>query len=357
MNRKLPPGLDLFERLFEHDGQGIGFFPRRAAGHPRAQRLAGRTAREQSGNGLGGQLLPSGGVAEKIRHADQQLFEQQIQLLRILLQVADIRRHLFDLVNAHAALNPAIERVPFVKRKVVTRVGAQQDDHFFQRTLRLVFQHFFRPGQKRGALQIGEDFSRQFLRRCHDVRQSGVNRAARHGIEFGRRRFLHQHDARLFLDGAQTHRAVRAHAGKNHADAVLLLILRQRAEEKINRQPHPARRGRLEQVQDSVQDGHVLVRRNHINAFRPHRGAVLDLDHLHPRDTLEQFDHDAFTRRVEVLNNNERHAAARRHPPQKLIQGFESTGGGTDADDGKRRARGRGERFRANSWNGLFLPV
>ena len=49
--------------------------------------------------------------------------------------------------------------------------------------------------------------------------------------------------------------------------------------------------------------------------------------------------------------------AACRYSPQELIQGFESSGGSTNANDGKRRARGRGGRFRANSWNGLFLSV
>ena len=354
LNRKLSPGLDRFERLFEHDGQGISLFPRGATGHPRAQRLVGHAAGEQRGNGRFGQLLPGGGVAKKIRHADQQFPKQQIQLLRILLQVADISRHLFDLVKAHAALDPAIQRVPFVKSKVVARVGAQQNDHLFQRALRLVFQHRFRPGEERGALQIGEDFPRQLFRPGHDIRQPRVNRAARHGVEFGRRRLLHQHHAGFFLDGAQPQRAIRAHAGKNHAHAVLLLILRQRAEEKINRQPHPAHGGRLEQVQDAVQDGHVLVRRDHIDAVRPHWGAVLDLDHLHAGGALEQFAHDAFTCRIEVLNNNERHAAALRHAPQELIQGFESARRRTDADNGKRRARGGSKGFQMDLFGGSF---
>ncbi len=90
-----------------------------------------------------------------------------------------------------------------------------------------------------------------------------------------------------------------------------------------------------------MQDGHVFVRRNHIDAVRTHRGAILDLNDLHNRGTLEQFAHDAFARRIEVLNNNERHAAACRHSLQELIQGFEPPGGGPDADDGKCRNHGR----------------
>jgi hypothetical protein len=82
-------------------------------------------------------------------------------------------------------------------------------------------------------------------------------------------------------------RAVRAHAGKNHADAVFLLVLRQGAEKEINRQAQPARRRRFEQVQHAVQDGHVLVRRDHIDAVRLDRRAILDLHHLHAGGALQ----------------------------------------------------------------------
>ena len=87
--------------------------------------------------------FPGGGIAEETRHADQQFLEEQIQLLRILLQVADVVGDLVDLVDAHAALDPAVEGVLLVEGKVVAGVGAQQDDRLFQGALRLVFQRFF----------------------------------------------------------------------------------------------------------------------------------------------------------------------------------------------------------------------
>ena len=45
--------------------------------------------------------------------------------------------------------------------------------------------------------------------------------------------------AGLLLDGPQPQRAVGAHAGEDHADAALLLVLRQGAEEEIDRQAQP----------------------------------------------------------------------------------------------------------------------
>ena len=354
LDRDFSPGPERLHRLLEHDGQGIGFFAGGAAGHPRAQRLTGRTAREQRGQGVLAQVFPGRGVAEKVCHSDQQFLEEQIQFLRVLLQVADIGRHLADLVKAHAALDPAIECVPLVEGKVVAGVVSQQDDHLSQRAQTLVFRPYFRSRDERGTLQVGQDFPRQFRRRSHDVRQPGVNRAARHGFEFCRRRFLHQHHPGLFLDGAQPERAVGTHAGENHVNAVVLPVLRQGAEEKINGQAQPARRHRFEQVQHPVQDGHVLVRRDEVNTVRSYRGLIPDLHDAHVGGALQQLVHDSLVRRVQVLDDDKRHAAALGHAPQELFQGFESAGGGADADNRERNARRRGESFRTISLGGLL---
>jgi len=137
---------------------------------------------------------------------------------------------------------------------------------------------------------------------------------------------LRQCQSRLLFDFSQTQRAIGAHARENDADTLLLLILRQGAEEKIDRQAQPARRHGFEQVQHSVQDGHVLVRRDHINAVRANPGAVLDLKHLHAGAALEQFGHEPLPRRVQMLNNDKRHPASRGHARQELLQRLESPG-------------------------------
>ena len=93
---------------------------------------------------------------------------------------------------------------------------------------------------------------------------------------------------------------------------MLLPVLRQGAEEKIDRQAQPAGCRWLEQVQDPVQDGHVFVRRDHIDAVRSHPGAILDLDDFHAGGALKQLGHDPLVRRVQMLDNDKRHAAARR---------------------------------------------
>ena len=139
-SEKFPAGLSLLQRLLEDDGQGIGLLPGRAAGHPGPQRLAGRAAGQQRRDDLLPQLLPRRRVAEKARHPDQQLLEEQIQFLGVLLQEADIGGDLVDLVDAHAPLDPAVDGVLLVQGKVVAGLRPQQDDDLFQGALRLVFQ-------------------------------------------------------------------------------------------------------------------------------------------------------------------------------------------------------------------------
>ena len=57
-------------------------------------------------------------------------------------------------------------------------------------------------------------------------------------------------------------------------------------------------------------------------------------------------DHDALVRGVQVLDDDKRHAAARRHVPQELLEGLQPAGGGADADDGEDAASG-GARLRS----------
>lgn len=69
------------------------------------------------------------------------------------------------------------------------------------------------------------------LRGGHDVGQPGVDGASGHAVEPGGSRLLRQRNPSLFLDGPKPHCAVGAHAGEDDADALILPVLGQRAEE------------------------------------------------------------------------------------------------------------------------------
>jgi hypothetical protein len=149
----------------------------------------------------------------------------------------------------------------------------------------------------------------------------------------------------------QTQRSVRAHTRKDDADAALLLVVGQRTEKEIDRQAQAARHNRIEQVQHSVQDGHVLVGRDDVDAVPFDARPILYLYNGHGGAALEQLHHHVLVRRVKVLNDHKRHAAVFGHIGEERFQRLKPPGRGADADDGKgaarlaRRCRHRGGRF------------
>ena len=66
-----------------------------------------------------------------------------------------------------------------------------------------------------------------------------------------------------------------------------VLVHRQGAEEEIDWQAESARRCWRDQMQDTVQDGHVLVWRDYVDAIPLHSDAIFDLGNLHAGGTLE----------------------------------------------------------------------
>ena len=94
--------------------------------------------------------------------------------------------------------------------------------------------------------------------------------------------------------------------------------------------------GRLAQHQPPVADGQGLAGRVGIDGIRLDRHAVLGLNGRHRRDFAQYLGHAAFASGFQVLDDDKRHAAASGHASQKLIQGFESPGGGANAHDRER---------------------
>lgn len=88
-------------------------------------------------------------------------------------------------------------------------------------------------------------------------------------------------------------------------------------------------------MQNPALEGHILVRRDHIEAVRLDPGAILDLNDLHGSGALEQLHHHALMRWVQVLDNDKDHPALGRNVPQEQLQSLEPPGGCADADDGE----------------------
>ncbi len=266
-------------------------------------------SRQQGRDDLLFQLLPGRRVAEEAGHADQKLLGEQLDLLGVLAQKPDISGDRVDLVQAHAPFDAAVDGALFIGRKIVAGLGPEQDEHLLERALGLALPSRIGLNDQRDVLKVLDDPARQLLRRGDHIGQAGVNGATRHAVELGRGRRLHEDHPGFLLDGPKAQRAVGAHAREDDPDAAGLAVVGQGAEEKIDRQAQPPRGCRLQQVQHPVQDGHVLVGRDHMDAVRCDPLAVPHLHDRHAGCALEQLHHDALVGRVQVLDDDKAHAA------------------------------------------------
>jgi hypothetical protein len=173
------------------------------------------------------------------------------------------------------------------------------------------------------------------------VDEAGVDGAPRHGLEPRGRRRLGEDAPGLLADRPQAEGAVRAHAREHDPDASRAEIVGQRAEEEVDRQALAARRHRIEEVEDAVDDGHVLVRRDHVDVVRPEARAVGDLDDGDRRDAEQKLDEHPFARRIEVLDDDVGHPALRRHLAEEELERLEAPRRCADGHHRKERRMAR----------------
>ncbi len=125
--------------------------------------------------------------------------------------------------------------------------------------------------------------------------------------------------------------------GEHDADGAVALLPGERAEEDVDRQAHPAaHRGRRAQVQCTVHQRHVPVRRDDVGAVGPHLHAILALDHVHARVPLHDLREDALVVGGQVLHQHERHArVVRGEGGEEGFDRRQATGRSADANDRK----------------------
>ena len=83
-----------------------------------------RARLQQCGQGLVGQHLEGLRVAEEVGHADQQFAEEHVDLVGILLQIADVFLRLLDLMDVHPPFDPPADRALLVAAEIVPGAGA-----------------------------------------------------------------------------------------------------------------------------------------------------------------------------------------------------------------------------------------
>lgn len=111
------------------------------------------------------------------------------------------------------------------------------------------------------------------------VHYSRCDGTVRHAVVFRGVGILSKRDAGAVFDGSQTKRAVICRPREDHSDRVRGLIIGKRAEKRIDRHVVAPRSFTANQVQDSARNGHVGIRRKHINRIHRHAHPFGGLQH------------------------------------------------------------------------------
>ena len=320
----------------QQNGNRVSLFASGAAWAPDPDQGAGLFILEELGDGLFFQRGKGLGIAKEVGDANQQVAKQRLDLAWRLLQELDIAFQRLDLIDRHAPLDAAVDGAGLVVRKIVPGQSTQQDEDLFEGALGLGRRHavglvWFAESMNR----IAHLFSRHALGRQLKVHQAGGNRALGHAVVFARVGRLHHCHAALALDGTQSHGAVAAGAREHDANGAFVLVLCQRAKEKVNRQALAARRRGLQQLQRAIQERHVAIGRNDVGAVDLHPHAVADLEHLHAGVAPDQLDQNAFVVGRQVLHQHKGHTRLNvaRHAREEGLERGQTTGRGANADN------------------------
>ena len=240
-------------------------------------------------------------------------------------------------MQGHAALDAPVDRGRFVERKIMAGLRAEQEEDLFQRGFRFGARNDVDRAASDQVLGVGHQLRRHFGRREFVVDQSRCDGAARHAVEFGGLRSLHDDHAVLFLDGAHAEGSVAARSREDDADGALPLVLGERTEKIVDGQTLPPRGRDFEQLQRTVEQGHVMAGRDDVGTVRPDDHAVRHLVHRHARVALDELGEDAFVVRGEVLDDDKGHTriAVRGHARKEGFERSQSAGRGTDPDNGE----------------------
>ena len=94
---------------------------------------------------------------------------------------------------------------------------------------------------------------------------------------------------------------------------------------------------RQTESQDALVNRHVTIRWNDVDVVQLDWHLVRDFDHRQFGDALQDFRQHADVFGIQVLDQNECHAALRGRTPKKLLEGVQTPGGGANANDWKFR--------------------
>lgn len=185
--------------------------------------------------------------------------------------------------------------------------------------------------------------------RQHEVDVARGDGAAGHAVIAGLVGVLCDDQPRFFLDRPEPVAAVGSSAGENDGHGPFGIVFRERVQEEIERQTSAVAGLRLRYAQQAAVDRKIGAGGNDVEVIGLNRHAVGRLLYRHRRMVGEQIDHQAFMRRIEVLHQDEGHAAILGQRGNQLAASVEPAGGSPDADDAKGVDPCRGS-FRRRLW-------
>ena len=179
-------------------------------------------------------------------------------------------------------------------------------------------RRIFRPAG-RGPRQRGDRVGDLF-RREHLVHRAGGNRAEGHAVELRRLGTLAEDEAPGPADVLDAPRPVAAGARQDDGDRAVPHVLRQRAEEMIDRQRQAVPRIAVAQEQPALLDDHLLHRRKEIEHVGLDQGFVLGLPDRHRGPPPEELVHQALEIGRQVLQDDEGHPGIGREPREEPLE-------------------------------------
>ena len=138
------------------------------------------------------------------------------------------------------------------------------------------------------------------------------------------------------MNVANAARAVAAAAGEDDRDRLLAGVLRERAEEDVDRERELLLPIPLAQEEATAGDDHLLLGRDQVDVVGLDEHPVLDEVNRQIGVASEELVHEALEVRRQVLDDHERHAARARNVVEERLERLETTGRRADADDVRR---------------------
>src|SRR6185437_10340741 len=169
----------------------------------------------------------------------------------------------------------------------------------------------------------------------HEVYSARQNCVPRHPVISGLIGILGDHQPAFLLHGFQPEAAISRRSGEDYANDPLAVFLRERAQQKIERQPRAVTRLRLREMESIAADRKIGPGRNDIEIVPLEWHPICGLAYPHGGMAGQQLNHHAFVGRVEMLDKNESHAVADAEALHELSARFEAARRRAHPDDQK----------------------